>query len=81
MLKRDLESSGIPEWWLQDVSITFRFDTEYQHKYHYLGSALGGKPIMCTVKITNDLGKTYSKECGCNVWVHNPKREQRRYGF
>ena len=81
ILKRDLESSGVPDWWLQNVSVTFKFGTEYQHKYHYWGSALGGKPFMCTVKITTDLGKAYSKESGCNVWVHNPKKEQCRYGF
>jgi hypothetical protein len=81
VLKRDIISNNIPDWWLKDVSVIFRFNASFEHKYHYWGSGLGGKPFMCVVNITTDLGKTYSKESGCNVWVHNPKREQRRYGF
>ena len=81
VLKRDIKSNKIPDWWLKDVSVIFRFNAVFERKYHYRGSGLGGKPFICIVNITTDLGKTYSKEFGCNVWVHNPKREQRRYGF
>ena len=56
-------------------------NTDYKKKYHLWASGLGGKPAMCLVEITTDLGKTYTKEGGCNVWVHNPEKESRRYGF
>ena len=81
MLKQDVKSKKIPNGWLKSVSVIFKFNTEYQHKYHYWGSGLGGKPFLCIVSITTDLDKTYSKEFGCNVRVHNPKKELRRYSF
>lgn len=81
ILKRELDSNKIPDVWLRDVIITFKFNTVYQHEYHLWASALGGRPFMCKVEITTDLGKIYKKESGCNVWVHNPIKEQRRYGF
>ena len=80
-LQKNLDASKIPSDWLKEVKVTFKFNTKYQHKYHCWGSGLGGKPFVCTVEITTDLGRTYSKEYGCNVWVHNTKRESRRYGF
>ncbi|WP_211057339.1 hypothetical protein [Pseudoalteromonas sp. MMG005] len=81
ILEREIKANDIPGQWLKNVSVTFQFDTEYKHKCHFWGSGLGGKPCMCIVKITTDLDKIYSKEFGCTVWVHNPKREQRRYDF
>lgn len=80
-LKMNLKASNIPDIWLKKVTITFEFNTEYEHKYHHWGSGLGGKPSLCIVDMTTDLGKTYTKKYGCNVWVHNPKREQRRGSF
>lgn len=79
--QRDLESLKIPDWWVKNAKIIFTFDTEYQNKYHFWASALGGKPAMCKVIIITDQDRTYTKESGCNVWVHNPKKEDRRYGF
>jgi hypothetical protein len=78
IFNRDIKSLKIPDWW---VKVVFKFNTEYQHKYHCWGSALGGKPFMCVVIVVTDQGKKYSKKLGCNVWVHNPKKELRRYGF
>ena len=78
---RDLNSNRIPDWWVKDAQVIFQFNCEYQEKYHFWSSALGGKPAICLVIVSTDHGKTYTIETGCNVWVHNPKREQRRYGF
>lgn len=72
ILKRDMESPKLPDSWAKDVKVVFKFNTEYQHMYHFWGSGLGGKPFMCIVSITTDQGSTYTKECGCNVWLHNP---------
>ncbi len=80
-LAMDLKTSKIPENWLRKATVTFEFNAEYKHEYHHWGSILGGKPCMCIVDITSDLDKTYTKQYGCNVWVHNPKREQRRGSF
>lgn len=80
-LHSELDSLKIPDWWVKEAKIIFTFNTDYQKKYHLFASGLGGKPAMCLVEITTDLGKTYTKEGGCNVWVHNPKKESRRYGF
>lgn len=76
----DLESNETPKEWLSEANITFKFNTEYQHKYHLWGLATG-EPFVCSVSIKTDLGKIYINESGCNVWPHNPKKEQRRYGF
>jgi len=80
-LTMDLKASKIPESWLRKATITFEFNAEYEHKHHHRGSGLGGKPSICIVDITTDLGKTYTKKYGCNVWVHNPKREKRRSSY
>jgi hypothetical protein len=80
-LHSELDSLKIPDWWVKEAKIIFTFNTDYQKKYHFFASGLGGKPAMCLVEITTDLGKTYTKEGGCNVWVHAPEKESRRYGF
>jgi len=78
---KDSKCLNIPITWIKDVTLNFKFESEYQHKYHYFGSALGGEPAMWTVSITADNGRVYKSEAGCNVWIHNPKREYRRSGF
>ncbi|WP_299775897.1 hypothetical protein [uncultured Pseudoteredinibacter sp.] len=80
VLECSVNSSRISESWIKSVVISFEFEVEYVHKWHYWGSALG-KPFKCRVSIESDLNKEYAYETGCNVWVHNPKRECRRYGF
>ena len=80
VMKNELESNKIPDWWIEKARVTFRFNEEYQSKYHFFGSALG-KPFVCSVELKSDLGETYKKEGGCNVWIHNPKRESRRISF
>lgn len=37
VLQQNIECNVILEEWLQDASVVFKFDTEYQHKYHYWG--------------------------------------------
>ncbi|MDF1690623.1 MAG: hypothetical protein P1U35_13550 [Cycloclasticus sp.] len=80
ILNKTLKANEIPSSWIQDIRLVLQFNQEYQHKYHYWGSALG-KPFICSVEITTDLGKKFKVENGCNIWVHNPKRESRRNGF
>ena len=79
-LHRRMDSNKMPECWLQEASVTFRFNASYQHKYHYWGSALG-QPFVCSVYIKTDIGSVYVNENGCNCWVHDPKKELRRHGF
>ncbi|MFM2314233.1 MAG: hypothetical protein RLZZ04_3509 [Cyanobacteriota bacterium] len=80
LLHRRMKSNKMPEYWLQEASVTFRFKAPYQHKYHYWSSALG-QPFICSVYIKTDIGSVYVNENGCNCWVHDPKKELRRYGF
>jgi hypothetical protein len=78
ILAKDIRSNKIPESWLKEVKVMLHFESEYKDELHYWGSKLGGKPFTCTVSITTDLSTKFTKEIGCNVWVHNPKRESRR---
>jgi hypothetical protein len=80
LLGKILKANKIPYNWIKEIKLVLRFNQEYQHKYHYWGSALG-KPFVCSIEITTDLGRKYKVENGCNVWAHNPKRESRRNGF
>jgi hypothetical protein len=65
---------------LTEAVVTFKFDVEYQRKYHWFGRALGN-PFLCVVELTSDLGKTYRAELGCNIRLHDPSREYRRENF
>ena len=80
ILENVVKSNYIPEYWIAKVIIHFEYETEYVQKWHYFGSALG-EPFKCKVVITSDLGRNYIHELGCNVWVHNPKKELCRYDF
>ncbi|WP_426357863.1 hypothetical protein ACPUVO_15610 [Pseudocolwellia sp. HL-MZ19] len=70
----------IPLSWLKKANVIFKFDVEYQDKYHFFGSALGN-PMTCSVELTSDFGKVYSYTDGCNIRHHDPKREYRRSAF
>ena len=70
----------IPLSWLKEANVIFKFDVEYQDKYHFFGSALGN-PMTCSVELISDLGKVYSYTDGCNIRLHDPKREYRRSAF
>ncbi len=75
----DLKAHKIPGRWVKKIMVTFSFNESYKREYHF-GSALG-QPFVCAVEITTDLDKTYVCERRCNCWVHDPKKESRRYGF
>jgi hypothetical protein len=75
-----IDQNDISWNWLKEVAVTFKFDVEFQHKYHFYGSALG-TPFLCVVEITSDLGKTYKGVGGCNIRPHNPIKEGRRGSF
>lgn len=80
LLYRSMESNKMPEYWLQEATVTFSFKEAFQAKYHFWGSALG-QPFICSVYIKTDLGRVYIRENGCNCWIHDPHKELRRYGF
>ncbi|MCG7490206.1 hypothetical protein MHN79_11945 [Vibrio sp. Of14-4] len=65
---------------LTNAVVIFKFDVEYQHKHHYLGSDIGN-PFLCVVELTSDLGRIYKAELGCNIQLHDPARESRRGNF
>ena len=69
--------NGMPLNWLKEVKVHFKFDVEYQDKYHFFGSALGS-PMTCTIELVSDLGKSYNFTDGCNIRLHDPKRESCR---
>ncbi|MCF6439255.1 hypothetical protein L1077_07425 [Pseudoalteromonas luteoviolacea] len=73
-------SNGARFDYLEEAVVVFMFDVEYQSKYHWFGSALG-KPFLCVVELTSDLGKRYSATLGCNIRPHDPNREYRREHF
>jgi hypothetical protein len=80
VMEKCLESNGIQQKWLHKAIIRFSFNVEYEHKYHIWGRALG-QPAIWVTELTTDLGKTYVKKSGFNIWLHNPKKETRRYSF
>jgi len=80
VVKRDLKSNSISRSWVRRINVTYKFEQEYQGKFHFYGSMIG-KPFICNVEITTDLGRVYSGETGANCWVHNPKKECRRVSF
>lgn len=80
LLHRSMESNKIPEYWLKEAIVTFSFKVPYQRKFHYWRSALG-QPFICTMYIKTDIERIYLRETGGNCWIHDPKKEQRRYGF
>ena len=70
----------IPLNWLKEANIIFKFDVEYTNKHRFFGSSLGN-PMTCSVELISDLGKKYSYTDGCNIRLHDPKREYRRSVF
>lgn len=78
LFKNNLQALGLPLSWIKAAEITFSFDVNFERRMHLWRSELGGQPAMFRVKITTDLGRKFTREGGCNVWVHNPVREQRR---
>lgn len=75
-----LSSNSMPRSWIMQLRATYKFEQEYQGKYHYYGSAIG-KPFICLIEITTDLGRLYYAETGANCRAHDPRRESRRSGF
>jgi hypothetical protein len=74
IITNNAHKNGIWMAWLKEAKIIFKFDVEYQDKYHFFGSALG-EPMTCTVVLTTDLGRKYCFTSGCNIRPHDPKRE------
>ena len=79
-LDRILNAHKIPNDWVKSVSVKFIFNPEYQHKYHYWGSALGN-PYLLQLIIETDLGYINSAIQGGNIKPHDPSKEQRRNDF
>jgi hypothetical protein len=79
-LNRIFDAKKIPEKWIQAISAEFRFNQEYEKKYHYWRSGLG-EHYLVQLKIETDLGYVNSATEGGNVRPHDPKKEQRRNGF
>lgn len=72
-----LEIRGLPSTWIKSAKLSVCFDAPFEHKFNYFGSALGGKPYMCTLEIIDDLGRKHGARTGGNCWPHNPKKESR----
>ena len=79
-LDKMLETHKLPFSWIKGVNVEYRFNQEYQRKYHYWRSALG-KPYLVKITIETDLSSIFSATEGGNVKPHDPEREQRRGGF
>jgi hypothetical protein len=77
MLDHLLAIRDLPRTWVKSAEFTVCFNVSFEHKFHFFGSALGGKPYMCTLEIVDDLGHKYSARAGGNCWPHNPMKERR----
>lgn len=78
VFRKYLVALGMPLNWVKRAEVTFSFNVKYEHTMHLWRSGLGGQPALCCVTITSDLDRIFTKVRGCNVWIHNPAREQRR---
>ena len=79
-LYKYIKACKIPEYWLAEAEIKFMFNVQPSSRYHRWGSA-PGKPFICTVSLTTDLGRKFINQNGSFCRPHNPEKEQRRYGF
>ena len=64
---------------LTNAVVIFKFDVEYQHKHHYLGSDIGN-PFLCVVELTSDLA-TYIRRNLVVTYNYMTLLESRRENF
>lgn len=74
MLQRLTSKGSIPASWITKAIIVTSFNQEFDKHYHFFRSALG-QPYICTITITDDLGKEYVVTAGGNCLPHDPSRE------
>jgi hypothetical protein len=79
-LDKILNAHKIPHNWIKSVLVKFSFNQEYQHKFHYWGSAIGNHYLL-QLTIETDLGYINSAIQGGNVKPHDPSKEQGRNDF
>jgi hypothetical protein len=79
-LSTSMNSCKLPACWLVEVEVNFQFNTCPNPKYHSRGF-VSGKPFMCTVSLTTDLGRTFKNRSGAFCRPYDPKRELRRHRF
>ena len=78
LLHRNMKANKMPKDWLQEAKLTLKFNVAYKHQDRYWRSALG-EPFICSVSIETDIGSIFTSENEGNCWIHNPKKEMRRY--
>jgi hypothetical protein len=74
MLQRLTSKRSIPASWITKAIIVTSFNQEFDKRHHYFRLALG-RPYICTLTITDDLGKEYAVATGGNCLPHDPSRE------
>ncbi|CAA6807250.1 MAG: Unknown protein [uncultured Campylobacterales bacterium] len=81
VVEKIINTNKIPASWVRQINIVLNFNAKYEKKYHYWGSALGGKPFFCKAIILTDLGRKYEYETTGIVWIHNPQKERQSFSF
>jgi hypothetical protein len=74
MLQRLTSKRSIPASWITKAIIVTSFNQEFDKRHHSFRSALG-RPYICTLTITDYLGKEYAVTTGGNCLPHDPSRE------
>ena len=77
-IKNNLIAKNIPAAWLAKLNMTLQFDDTFDMRLHYFRSALG-RPVTCHIRLETDLGRVFYAKQGGNCWIHDPKREMKRY--
>ncbi len=71
-----LTAQTIPASWIAMPTIELDFKPEFNSQHHFFRSAVG-RPYLSTLRITDDLGKSYAVTAGGNCLPHDPRNERR----
>jgi hypothetical protein len=74
-----LKSHKMPEQWLAKAIFSISFNQQADEKIHRFFNR--GKPYICQLTLTSDLGRSYTSKSGGYCEPHDPQREQRRGGL
>lgn len=79
VIKTQLKSRKMQEQWLAKAIFSISFNQECDEKIHRFFNR--GKPYICQLTLTSDLGRSYTSTSGGYCEPHDPQKEQRRNGF
>ena len=80
MLDRLLNKKMMTVQWVKKCIIVASFNQDLDKRYHYFQSPIG-QPYICTITITDDLGREHSMMVGGFCRPHDPLKEIRSNRF